>query len=553
MEKNNRPETEEERRERMRRLRARKEMQKQRMRRKKIIRMSVYILVAVLGVLMIFAVIVIVNRVRDERAEQAVQEARQEEITNSEFYDPSQVIHLSFPVLTLDGAGSGLSVSQFRLILDDLYKNGYILVDPYDLTERSEKGFASAQIMVPAGKRPMILSQFDVSYEDGDTAHAAALTKDASGRISCSYYNEYGTLITGAEDVVPIVEEFIEDHPDFSYRGARGILGVTGYRGALGYQVEEEEVPVQTIPIEEPGEDEESGELDGYDESGYDDGYGEASAGLLFIEEEKNKAVFLADEDSSGQDGETVPEDRPENDHPEENKIEETINRNRETVKDLMGTLRSGGWHIASNSYGLVSYAGSEGLVQEDAEHWNSVIGPLAGTTDMIMLPEAADIGKWSGYSDNEPRYMLLKEMGFRYFFVGNEEARTWAQVKPAYVRQGMHEIREYAAYLALMNEGENTPVQADTAAEETAEELTEDETAEEMTPDETAEEWTADGTADETAEEWTTDETTEEPAEAEPEEEWIQEENSGEPAEQEQTSGPRQLVGGVLQPAGVQ
>ena len=571
MEKNNRPETEEERRERVRRLRARKEIQKQRMRRKKLIRLTVYILIAVLGILMIFAVVAIVQKVRDERVEQAVEEARQEEITNSEFFDPTRVMHLSFPVLTLDGAGSGLSVSQFRLILDDLYQNGYVLVDPYDLAVRTEKGFAPAEIMVPAGKKPLILSQYDVSYEEGDTAHAAALTKDASGRISCSYYNEYGSLITGAQDVVPIVEEFIENHPDFSYRGARGILGVTGYRGVVGYQVEEEAEPSRTVTIEDPAENEGSDELNGSDEYGYTDGSGEAAAGLLFMEEEKNKAVLLADESGMEEYTESTEEELPvtqpetgdtteeKEDDPEARERRETISKNTETVKDLMGTLRSGGWHIASNSYALISYAGSEGMVQEDAEHWNTVITPLAGTTDMIMLRDGADIDKWSGYSDNDPEYKLLKEMGFRYFFVGNEEVKTWAQVKPAYVRQGMHEIREYASYLALLNEGGSVPAQTDEAAPETAaeepaaEEAAEEWTAEEPAADGAAEEWTAEEpAADGTAEEWTAEEPaadetagewTEEPAAEEtPEEETPEEQKNG-----TQMNGPRQLVGGTM------
>ena len=48
--------------------------------------------------------------------------------------------------------------------------------------------------------------------------------------------DENGNVTTGAYDLVPILEDFIKQHPDFSYRGARATLAVTGYDGVLGYR-----------------------------------------------------------------------------------------------------------------------------------------------------------------------------------------------------------------------------------------------------------------------------------------------------------------------------
>ena len=431
-----RPETEEERRERVRRARARKELHQQRIRRKKIIRLSVYVLIGILGVLLIVAVMAIVHKVRDDREEQAVENAIQEEITNSAFYDSSEVLHLSFPVLSLDSAGSGLSVSQFGLILEDLYAGGYVLIDPYELAGRTEKGFQSAQIMVPSGKKPLILSQHDVSYEEGDTAHATALTQDASGRISCTYFDEFGSQVTGAVDVVPIVESFIESHPDFSYKGARGIIGVTGYRGVLGYEVEVDEASLQTIKIDRPAEEEEL--------------YGDA-----MYEEDPYAAENIsteAENTSLAADSTSLTAESSADSEAERKQAEENAEKNRNTVSMLLSTLRSHGWHIASNTYSLTTYAASTEIVKEDAEKWNTVIAPLAGSTDMLMLPDGADIGEWSGYTETNERYTLLRDLGFRYFFFDNAEAKTWAQIRPAYVRQSMHEIAEYAAYVSLMD-----------------------------------------------------------------------------------------------------
>lgn len=39
--------------------------------------------------------------------------------------------------------------------------------------------------------------------------------------------------------MVPLIDRFVEKHPDFSYRGAKGILALTGYNGILGYRTDE--------------------------------------------------------------------------------------------------------------------------------------------------------------------------------------------------------------------------------------------------------------------------------------------------------------------------
>ena len=49
-----------------------------------------------------------------------------------------------------------------------------------------------------------------------------------------------GTTVTGAFDFIPILNEFIEEHPDFSYKGARATIAVTGYDGLFGYRTDPE-------------------------------------------------------------------------------------------------------------------------------------------------------------------------------------------------------------------------------------------------------------------------------------------------------------------------
>lgn len=37
---------------------------------------------------------------------------------------------------------------------------------------------------------------------------------------------------------MPILDAFIEEHPDASYRGAKGVIALTGYNGILGYRTD---------------------------------------------------------------------------------------------------------------------------------------------------------------------------------------------------------------------------------------------------------------------------------------------------------------------------
>ena len=413
----------------------RKEKRRRRRRKKKLIRISVYALLAALGVVLVLGIVAIVRKVSRDREAQAMEDAVQEEISNSDFFEGAEVLHLSFPVLALDDAevtqGAALTVSRFREILQDLYDSGYVLIDPYDLAAAETDGLVSGRIMVPTGKKPLILSQYDVSYSSEADGHADALVRDASGRISCRYTDAEGIETTQAVDVVPVVEDFLEEHPDFSYKGARGILGVTGYRGLLGYQIVITDNSANIITIEDP-----------QDGSGGDS----TLAGGDLVGDATGTAVEISgtEEAMAGM-----------------TNSDEIIRQNKETIQTLLGTLRAGGWRIASNGFDLVSYGSAEPIVKADAEEWEETVEPIVGTTDILLVPGKADIGNWSGYTDRNDRYTCLRDMGFRYYFVEDSGSLTWLQVRPEYVRQGIHQIDSYGAYSSLMAEirqNEKTP-----------------------------------------------------------------------------------------------
>lgn len=145
------------------------------------------------------------------------------------------------------------TISEFNAIMEQMYARGYVLVDIHDMikqvkTDDGSTVYRQGDIYLPAGKKPFVLSVDDVNYykymTDGNGdgyadakgdgfAHKLVIGKD--GKVTNEYYEKDGTLVTGSYDVLPLLEDFIEKHPDFSYRGEKGILAVTGYEGVFGY------------------------------------------------------------------------------------------------------------------------------------------------------------------------------------------------------------------------------------------------------------------------------------------------------------------------------
>ena len=152
--------------------------------------------------------------------------------------DVTQVRILSFDTLSTGSSDSRLSAEEFKSALSQLYNAGYVLVDVYDIAQEDETGnlVCNDTINVPVGKKPLIISQQDVSYAlnaaEIGTANKLVL-KD--GEIKAEYTNG-DTIQTGDYDIVPILETFIDEHPDFSYNDARAVLGVSGSYGVLGYR-----------------------------------------------------------------------------------------------------------------------------------------------------------------------------------------------------------------------------------------------------------------------------------------------------------------------------
>jgi len=190
-----------------------------------------------------------------------------------EHQDPTLIPNLSFHVLIADmnraiadeeNGGSYnrnfVSTAEFSRILEQLYLNNYVLVD-YDsfISSNSVDGTSSSlfadSIWLPAGKKPVMLTETMVNYfeymidgnDDGKpdaqgAGFASRLVVDGNGDVKAEYVDENGVTQVGNYDLVPILEDFIAKHPDFSYRGARATLAVCGYQGIFGYRIQSETI-----------------------------------------------------------------------------------------------------------------------------------------------------------------------------------------------------------------------------------------------------------------------------------------------------------------------
>lgn len=208
-------------------------------------------------------------------------------VTGSASAGADEVLHLSFPQLIVDGAAAGsdgtentaegITVSEFNQILAELYKDDYVLVDFYSLTHLTQNGgYRAESLSLPEGKKPLVISVRGVSYEGdfeqsggsesvgtvssssavpeetgteaanaGGTAEepdqstigqkAAGIGVDSSGTVVNDIRDGNGAEKSGAYDVMTCVDAFLTDHPDFSYKNARGVIAVTGEKGVMGY------------------------------------------------------------------------------------------------------------------------------------------------------------------------------------------------------------------------------------------------------------------------------------------------------------------------------
>ena len=279
------------------------------------------------------------------------------------------------------------TIDEFNQITQSMYDKGYVMVSIYDMATSDENGNMNAgEILLPPGKVPFVLSQDDVCYYhymDGD-GFATKLIVDGEGKIRNEYVEDDGSISVGDYDVVPLIDRFVEEHPDFSYRGAKGIVALTGYNGILGYRTDSS---YETRPDD----------LDA------------------------DKVRWL-------------------DAHPDFN-----LNTERENAARVAQAMKDEGWLFASHTWGHqnVSQVSLERL-QADTQKFKENVDPLIGGTDIIIFAFGADLTSVEDYSGEKFEY--FKSQGYNYY-CNVDSSQYFVQIRSNYFRQGRRNLDGYRMY----------------------------------------------------------------------------------------------------------
>ena len=252
-----------------------------------------------------------------------------------------------------------VTVDEYNKILQSVYDNNYILVSMNDVWSEytDENGVTRMQrntLMIPEGKKPLVISYDDVNYydymlEEGFTSKLV-IGDDGNLWAQCTDPYTGETFLTQDLDAITILDKFVEEHPDFSLNGVKGCLSLTGYQGILGYRTQND----IDIALDDP-------------------------ARPAF---DANRAAEI------------------------------------EAVKPIIAKLKETGWYFGSHTWGHINLASEKvdlAWVQRDTVRWAEEVGSLVGPTQILFYPHGArpDGDDWH---TTGPKFKYLQSQGFRIF-----------------------------------------------------------------------------------------------------------------------------------------
>lgn len=320
-----------------------------------------------------------------------------------EEYPLDQITHVFFHTLIYD-AGKAFdgdrreggynqvmtTIDEFNKIINSMYEKGYVMVSLHDMAKVKKNGTVSKKkILLPPGKKPFVLSQDDVSYYhymDGD-GMASRLVLDENGKVKNEYIEDDGSVSIGDYDMIPLIDSFVEEHPDFSYRGSKGIIALTGYEGVLGYRTDE-----------------------------------------VYKTREESRLV---------EDQRRFFEEHPDYDY----------DADVAAAKEVADAMKETGWEFASHTWGhnAPKEMGLDGF-KTDTQRWLDNVAPIVGDTDVIIFAFGADIGSWEPYTSDNPFFAYLKEKGF-HIFCNVDSSQYWVQFGEDFMRQGRRNLDGYRMF----------------------------------------------------------------------------------------------------------
>ena len=285
------------------------------------------------------------------------------------------------------------TVSEFNKITQEMYDRGFVLVSIHDLInvvtdENGNEKYEPATILLPPDKKPFVLSLDDLSYYHAydNYGYATKLLIDENGDIMNEYTDAEGNTTIGAYDVVPLMDQFVKEHPDASYRGAKGIIALTGYNGVLGYRTD------VTYDLSHPDCD---------------------------IHQKKWIEA-----------------------HPDF-----TLENERAEAKKVADAMKANGWEFATHTWGHLKMGErSLSTIQVDGQKWIDNVVPVVGEVDTIIYAHGQDIQGRGDYSESNEKYQYLRSIGIR-IFCDVDSTKYTTYFGPDYMRQGRRNLDGYRIY----------------------------------------------------------------------------------------------------------
>lgn len=168
---------------------------------------------------------------------------------------------IAYPELAFDGDSISdgfdkyfVTVPEFKRVIEQLYDNNYLLIDIRLVYGSDSKGNVTPKkLMLPKGKKPIILSMDDYNFLKYMRKNGCVygLTLNKEGNV-VTYTDSKNGKRTYSDDneIVPILDKFVKEHPDFSFGGMKGVIALNGYEGALGFPTDEVNSPNYSKTLE---------------------------------------------------------------------------------------------------------------------------------------------------------------------------------------------------------------------------------------------------------------------------------------------------------------
>ncbi|WP_416349952.1 polysaccharide deacetylase family protein [Mammaliicoccus lentus] len=139
-----------------------------------------------------------------------------------------------------------VTVNEFNKAIEKLHENNYILIDPHDAYDLESTPVKRKKLKLPKGKKPLIMSMDDMNYYKymQGNGYTERLTLNKDNETVAEKKNDQGKMEQSkTNDAVPLLNDYVKKHPDFSYKGQKAVVGLTGYEGVLGYRTNDLENP----------------------------------------------------------------------------------------------------------------------------------------------------------------------------------------------------------------------------------------------------------------------------------------------------------------------